>query len=40
MLVGMGAKRGWVLLWQGIAIVLWTVALTLLITGVTTFVLR
>lgn len=40
MLVGMGAKRGWVLLWQGIAIVVWTVALTLVITGVMTAVLR
>ncbi len=40
MLVGMGAKRGWVLLWQVVAIVLLTVALTVMITRVTTVVLR
>lgn len=40
MLIGMGARRNWVLLWQGIAIVLWTVLITLLITGVISFVTR
>lgn len=33
-LVGTGVRRGWVLLWQGIAIVLWTTLITLVITGV------
>ncbi|WP_193128198.1 hypothetical protein [Gulosibacter sediminis] len=40
MLVGMGAKRGRVLLWQVVAIVRLTVALALMITRVTTVVLR
>ena len=33
-LVSTGVRRGWVLLWQAIAIVLWTTLITLIITGV------
>lgn len=33
-LTGVGVPKGRVLLWQGVAIVLWTTALTLIITGV------
>ena len=33
-LTGIGVPKGRVLLWQGVAIVLWTTALTLIITGV------
>lgn len=33
-LTGAGVPKGRVLLWQGVAIVLWTTALTLIITGV------
>ena len=36
-LVGVGVPKGRVLLWQGIAIVLWTTALTLVVTGVIAF---
>lgn len=34
MLVGSGVSKRWVLLWQGVAIVLWTTATTLIATGV------
>lgn len=34
MLVGAGVAKGRVLLWQGVAIVAWTTAITLIITGV------
>lgn len=34
MLAGAGVSKGRILLWQGVAIVLWTTAVTLLITGV------
>jgi membrane protein DedA with SNARE-associated domain len=36
-LVGVGVPKGRVLLWQGVAIVLWTTLLTLVITGVIAF---
>jgi membrane protein YqaA with SNARE-associated domain len=36
-LTGVGVPKGRVLLWQGVAIVLWTTALTLIITGVIAF---
>ena len=36
-LVGTGVPKGRVLLWQGVAIVLWTTLLTLIITGVIAF---
>lgn len=34
LLVSMGVSKGWVLLWQGIAIFLWTTLTTLIATGV------
>lgn len=36
-LTGVGVPKGRVLIWQGVAIVLWTTALTLIITGVIAF---
>jgi uncharacterized membrane protein len=36
-LTGVGVPKGRVLVWQGVAIVLWTTALTLIITGVIAF---
>ena len=38
-LVGVGVPKGRVLLWQGIAIVLWTTLITLVITGIVSFTL-
>jgi hypothetical protein len=37
-LAGSGIPKATVLLWQGVAIVLWTTVLTLIVTGVITFV--
>jgi hypothetical protein len=37
-LVSTGVSKGWVLLWQGVAIVLWTTLTTLIATGVLTLV--
>lgn len=39
-LVASGVRRGWVLLWQAIAIAVWTTGVTLLATGVLTFLYR
>lgn len=39
MLVASGTSRGWVLLWQGVAIVIWTTVTTVLFWGVLTAVL-
>lgn len=39
MLVASGTPRGWVLLWQGVAIVIWTTVTTVLFWGVLTAVL-
>lgn len=39
-LVASGVRKGWVLLWQAIAIVLWTTGVTLIATGVLTFLIR
>lgn len=39
-LVASGVRRGWVLLWQAIAIAVWTAAVTLIATGVLTFLFR
>jgi hypothetical protein len=36
-LAAMGVNKGWVILWQVIAIVLWTGAVTLVATGVLSF---
>lgn len=34
MLVSTGVAKGWILLWQAVAIVLWTTLTTLVATGV------
>jgi hypothetical protein len=39
-LVASGVRKGWVLLWQAIAIALWTAGVTLIATGVLTFLFR
>jgi hypothetical protein len=39
-LVGSGVRRGWVLLWQAIAIAVWTTGVTLVATGVLSFLAR
>ena len=39
-LVASGVRKGWVLLWQAVAIVVWTTGVTLLATGVLTFLTR
>jgi hypothetical protein len=33
MLIGTGVRRGWILLWQGVSIALWTTLTTLVATG-------
>ena len=38
MLVAAGTPRGWLLLWQGVAIVLWTTLATVVAWGVVTAV--
>lgn len=39
-LVASGVRKGWVLLWQAVAIVLWTTGVTLIATGLLTFLTR
>jgi hypothetical protein len=39
-LVASGVRRGWVLLWQAVAIAVWTAGVTLIATGVLTFLFR